>query len=208
MLHIDVMDGRFVPNLPLGLGVLNAVAKKTRLPLDVHLMVEDNDLFLSLLQESRPHRISVHAESCSHLDRTLARIREMGAKAGVALNPATPLSQLEFILERIDYVLLMTVNPGFSGQKLTPGSIRKIAECRRLLDDRGFTHVPIQVDGNVSFENIPAMVAAGAQCLVAGSSSIFHVSGSWPDNMRRIHCAADEGLADRPHSSPTRSISL
>lgn len=197
LLHIDVMDGRFVPNLPLGLGVIEALMKKTRLPVDVHLMVEDNDFFVSLLEKSQVRQICVHAESCSHLDRTLTRIREMGVRAGVALNPATPLYQLDFILERIDYVLLMMVNPGFAGQKMTPASIRKIAECRRYLNARGCEHVPIQVDGNVSFENIPAMVAAGAQCLVAGTSSIFHAAAGWPDNMRRIRAAISEGIARR-----------
>jgi ribulose-phosphate 3-epimerase len=200
LLHIDVMDGRFVPNLPLGLGILEALAKKTHLPIDVHLMVEDNDFFVGLLEKSGVRQISVHAESCNHLDRTLTRIREMGAKAGVALNPATPLYQLDFILERIDYVLLMTVNPGFAGQKLTPASIRKISDCRQYLDARGYGHLPIQVDGNVSFEHIPAMVAAGAQCLVAGTSSIFHATASWPDNMRHIRKAINQGLMQRPQA--------
>ena len=197
MLHLDVMDGRFVPNMPLGLGVIQSLVKRTFLPVDVHLMVENNDLFVELLENIGVSRISVHAESCSHLDRTLARIREMGMKAGVALSPATPLQQLDFILERIDYVLLMTVNPGFAGQKLAPASIRKIADCRAYLDARGCAEMPIQVDGNVSFENIPEMVAAGAQCLVAGTSSIFHSAMSWPDNMRRIHEAVNKGLARR-----------
>jgi ribulose-phosphate 3-epimerase len=197
LLHIDVMDGRFVPNLPLGLGVLDALAKKTHLPIDVHLMVEDNDFFVAQLEKTGVRQISVHAESCNHLDRTLTRIREMGAKAGVALNPATPLQQLDFILERIDYVLLMTVNPGFAGQKLTPAAIRKVSDCRQYLDARGYGHVPIQVDGNVSFEHIPAMVAAGAQCLVAGTSSIFHADAGWPDNMRRMREVINEGLTLR-----------
>jgi ribulose-phosphate 3-epimerase len=197
LLHLDVMDGRFVPNMPLGLGILESLFKRTHLPLDVHLMVEDNDFFIERLKNSRVQQISVHVESCSQLDRTLVQIRKMEAKAGVALNPATPLHQLDFILERIDYVLLMTVNPGFAGQKLTPGSIRKIADCREYLDARGYEKVPIQVDGNVSFENIPDMVAAGAQCLVAGTSSIFHSGDSWPNNLRQIHEAIDNGFARR-----------
>jgi ribulose-phosphate 3-epimerase len=195
------MDGRFVPNLPLGLGVLEGLVRKTHLPVDVHLMVEDNDFFVSLLEKFQVRQISVHAEPCRHLDRTLTRIREIGARAGVALNPATPLANLEFILDRIDYVLLMTVNPGFAGQKLTPASIRKISECRRYLDARGCEHIPIQVDGNVSFENIPAMVAAGAQCLVAGTSSIFHSAASWSENMRRVREAINQGLVRRNASA-------
>lgn len=190
MLHMDIMDGHFVPNMPLGLSVIHALKQKTALPLDVHLMVEDNDFFISELAQAGVERISVHAESCTHLDRTLTKIRESGAKAGIALNPATPLSALDCILDRIDFVLLMTVNPGFAGQKLTPASLKKIADCRKLLDGEGHGSIEIQVDGNVSFENIPGMVAAGARNLVAGTSSIFHAGASWSDNMEKIRSAA------------------
>jgi len=194
MLHMDVMDGRFVPNMPLGVSLIEALAPKTRLPIDVHLMVEDNDLFIELLEKSGVAQISVHAESCPHLDRTLARIREIGAKAGVALNPTTSLDALDYVLERLDYVLLMTVNPGFAGQKMTPASLRKIADCRAYLDQRGFNHFPIQVDGNVSFENISAMVGAGADCLVAGTSSIFHRGAGWNENIGHLRAAISSGL--------------
>ncbi len=197
MLHMDVMDGHFVPNMPLGIGVLERLRAKTTLPIDVHLMVEDNDFFVDLLRDCGVNRISVHVESCPHLDRTLAHIRDIGAQAGAAINPATPVTAIEYVLERLDYVLVMTVNPGFAGQKLTPASIRKIAECRRMLDERGYGHLPIQVDGNVSFENIPPMVAAGAANLVAGTSSIFHASASCRDNMTRMRQAIDQGLAQR-----------
>lgn len=197
MLHMDVMDGRFVPNLPLGLGVLERLRPKTALPIDVHLMVADNDFFIELLKPLGVDRISVHVESSPHLDRTLARIREIGAQAGVAINPGTPLDAIEFVLERLDYVLVMTVNPGFAGQKLTPASIRKIAACRQFLDDCGYQNLPIQVDGNVSLENIPPMVAAGAANLVAGTSSLFHASASWSNNMQQIDAAIAAGLAQR-----------
>ena len=197
MLHMDVMDGHFVPNAPMGLAVIEALKERTHLPVDVHLMVSDNDFFVGLLEGWNVSQISVHAEACQHLDRTLSRIREIGAKAGVALNPSTPLSALDFILDRIDYVLLMTVNPGFAGQKMTPASIQKIKDCREYLDTHGYAHVPIQVDGNVSFENIPGMVAAGADNLVAGTSSIFHSSASWPDNIKTMKAAIAEGLAAR-----------
>ena len=200
MLHMDVMDGHFVPNAPMGLAMIEALKERTHLPVDVHLMVSDNDFFVSLLEGWNVYQISVHAEACQHLDRTLSRIREIGAKAGVALNPSTPLSALDFILDRIDYVLLMTVNPGFAGQKMTPASIKKIEDCREYLDARGYGHVPIQVDGNVSFENIPGMVAAGADNLVAGTSSIFHSSASWPDNIKTMKAAIAEGLAARKSS--------
>lgn len=193
MLHMDVMDGHFVPNAPMGLSVIEALCKKTRLPIDVHLMVEDNDFFVGLLKDLPIHQISVHYESCTHLDRTLSRIRESGAKAGLAINPATPLDVIEYALERIDYVLIMSVNPGFAGQKLTPAAFRKIADCRKFLDARGYTSMPIQVDGNVSFDNIPGMVAAGAGNLVAGTSSIFSKAGSWEDNLVRLKAAISEG---------------
>jgi len=197
MLHMDVMDGHFVPNAPMGLAVVEALKARTRLPVDVHLMVDNNDFFVGLMEGWGVAQISVHAEACQHLDRTLSRIREIGAKAGVALNPSTPLSDMEFILDRIDYVLLMTVNPGFAGQKLTPASMRKIADCRAYLDARGYEHVPIQVDGNVSFENIPGMVAAGAHNLVAGTSSIFHKDAGWPDNIKKMHEAIRAGLEQK-----------
>lgn len=194
MLHIDVMDARFVPNMPIGLSLLKELSAKTHLPIDVHLMVEDNDFFIRQIADCRIHQISVHYESCRHLDRTLAMIRETGARAGLAINPATPLDVLEFALERLDYVLLMTVNPGFAGQKLTPASLRKIKQTRTFLDNRGQTSLPIQVDGNVSFANIPSMVMAGARNLVAGTSSIFHSGNSWSNNMKRLKLAIEEGL--------------
>lgn len=193
MLHMDVMDGRFVPNMPMGLAVIALLSKKTHLPIDVHLMVEDNDFFIRELAPFNVHQISIHFESSRHLDRSLESIRNNGAKAGLAINPATSLEALDYALERIDYVLLMTVNPGFAGQKLTPASIRKIQDCRRYLDARGYAHLPIQVDGNVSFTNIPNMVAAGADNLVAGTSSIFNTTGSWPDNLRKLRSCIEQG---------------
>ncbi|WDI40945.1 ribulose-phosphate 3-epimerase [Bremerella sp. P1] len=196
MLHMDIMDGHFVPNMPMGLAVLERLQDATQLPLDVHLMVSNNDFFVQQLANLRVSQISVHLESALHLDRTLSHIRDLGIKAGVAINPGTPLSAIDYVLERIDYVLVMTVNPGYAGQKMTPASLRKIADCHELLATRGFD-LPIQVDGNVSFENIPGMVAAGATNLVAGTSSIFHKSGSMQENKRRMLEAIEEGLAAR-----------
>lgn len=197
MLHMDIMDARFVPNMPMGLGMLEPLRSKTDLPIDVHLMVQDNDFFIELLREMGVHQISVHVESCIHLDRTLTRIREIGAKAGAAVNPGTSLETLRYVLERLDYVLVMTVNPGYAGQSMTPASIRKIADCRRMLDDCGFQAMPIQVDGNVSFENIPEMVAAGGSNLVAGTSSLFHRADSRAANLTRMRDAIARGLAAR-----------
>jgi ribulose-phosphate 3-epimerase len=193
MLHMDIMDGHFVPNAPMGLSVIESLSAKTKLPIDVHLMVENNDFFVGQLANLPIYQISVHFESCLHLDRTLSRIRENGAKAGLAINPATPLDVIEYALERIDYILIMSVNPGFAGQKLTPASLRKIADCRNFLDTRGYSNIPIQIDGNVSFENIPHMVAAGASNLVAGTSSIFNQQASWKQNMLKIQNSIKNG---------------
>ncbi|MEE9403938.1 MAG: ribulose-phosphate 3-epimerase [Algisphaera sp.] len=204
-LHLDIMDGHFVPNLHMGMGVIQALRSQTQLPLDVHLMVTNPDLYIDMMQGWGIDRVTVHVETCTHLDGTLGRIRDMGAKAGVAINPATPLEVLDYLYERIDYVMLMTVNPGFAGQKLTPASLRKIADCRQRLDAAGRADAPIQVDGNVSFENIPNMVAAGADSLVAGTSSVFHKSDTWPANLARMTQAASEGFARRAPRTPASS---
>jgi len=196
MIHIDMADGHFVPNLLLGLDVVRQLRPKTALPIDVHMMIEDPDDFIDPLAEIGVQWIAVHAEVCRHWDRTLTRIREKGVKAGVALNPATPLADIEFVLERLDFVLLMAVNPGFAGQKLAAAGIRKIGECRDFLTQFDI-HIPIMVDGNVSFENIPRMVAAGADVLVAGSSSWFSRKGSLAENVRRTEEAIAAGLEKR-----------
>ncbi|MDW8322263.1 MAG: ribulose-phosphate 3-epimerase [Armatimonadota bacterium] len=196
-LHFDLMDAHFTPNMPMGLVVIEQLRERTPLPFDVHLMVQDNDLFIHKLLSIGVQAISVHVESARHLDRTLSLIREGGALAGVAINPATPLDVLEYVLEKLHFVLIMTVNPGFAGQKLIPQTLRKIAHCRRYLDERGFAHVPIQVDGNVSFENIPKMVAAGADWLVLGSSSLYHPDETLWRNHQRVVQAVQEGLQQR-----------
>lgn len=195
LLHVDLMDARFTPNMPLGLETVRAAAKGSRLPLDVHLMVMDNDFFVERAAEIGASWVSVHVESARHLDRTLGRIRALGMKAGAALNPATPLERLEYVLDRLDFVLIMTVNPGFAGQAIVPAALRKIGECRRWLDARGQA-IPIQVDGNVSFENIPTMVALGADVLVLGTSSLF-AAGSLSENAAKVREAVRDGLARR-----------
>jgi ribulose-phosphate 3-epimerase len=192
-LHFDVMDAHFVPNMPLGLETIRALRSKTGLPFDVHLMVDNADFFVRELVKIGVQYVSVHAEACPHLDRTLALIREHGMKAGVALNPATPLSALDYVVESLDFVLLMTVNPGFAGQKLVPSAFRKIADCRAKLDRR----IPIEVDGNVSFEHIPKMVAAGADVLVAGTSSVFSKDAALLENFTKTRSAILTGLKER-----------
>jgi ribulose-phosphate 3-epimerase len=200
MLHLDIMDAHFVPNMPLGLVTVEHLRSKTDVPFDVHLMVENNDFFVEKLARIGVQQISVHAESARHLDRTLTAIREHGIRAGVSLNPATPLAALDYVLELLDFVLLMTVNPGFAGQKMASSAMRKIADCRSMLDRQGLD-IPIEVDGNVSFENIPSMVAAGAGQLVAGSSSLFSRSGSLTENLARMRGAIEEGLARRARTT-------
>jgi ribulose-phosphate 3-epimerase len=196
VLHFDIMDGHFAPNLVLGFEQLRQLRPRTKLPIDVHLMVEDNDLFVKLAHAAGADWVSVHVESCIHLDRTLANIRQLGMKAGVALNPATPIESLYFVLNRLDYVLLMTVNPGFAGQQLVPSAMTKIRETKEFLAKHN-VNIPIEVDGNVSFINIPAMVAAGADILVAGSSSVFAKNASLDENVCRVRKEIAQGLSQR-----------
>ena len=196
MLHFDLMDAHFVPNMPIGLVLIQQLRSKTDCPFDIHLMVENNDFFVDAVADIGVQQIAVHVESATHLDRTLSLIQAHDIKAGAALNPATPLSALDYVLDRLDFVLIMTVNPGFAGQKVVPATLRKIAECRAFLDERGI-NLPIEVDGNVSFENIPKMVSAGADILVGGTSSVFHKSGSRAENVQRTQQAIALGLAKR-----------
>lgn len=172
-LHIDVMDGSFAPNFMLGAEFCKALKNNCKIPLDVHLMVEKPDSKIEWFPISEGDMVSVHAESTYHLHRVLSKIKSLGAKAAVALNPATPLSAIEFVLPDIDCVMLMTVNPGFAGQKLIPSMIEKIRKTREFLDLNGYKNVEIEVDGNVSFENVPKMKQAGANIYVSGSSGVF-----------------------------------
>jgi ribulose-phosphate 3-epimerase len=170
-LHFDLMDAHYVPNMPVGLVLLQQLRNHTQLPFDVHLMVENNDFFVQLLLPVGVQAISVHAESARHLDRTLGVIRSHGIQAGVALNPATPLTALEYVIEQLDFVLIMTVNPGFAGQKMAPSAYRKIADCRAFLEQRGAS-VPIEVDGNVSFERNGMRVAGASSCADVSAAAV------------------------------------
>jgi len=172
MIHIDVMDGSFVPNLALSIDLVRAVRRITDLPMDAHLMMVDPARYIEPFAEAGADLIVVHQEACTHLQRTLAAIRALGVGAGVALNPATSLKMLEYVLDDIDLLLIMTVNPGFVGQKLVPATVGKITDARRMLAAHN-RPIDIQVDGNVSLDNARAMVAAGANWLVGGTSSIF-----------------------------------
>lgn len=173
-LHIDIMDGKFVPNFALDFGIMRTARELCNIPQECHLMVVEPERYIDRTVAAGAKYVSIHGEATYHLQRALQQIRDAGAKSGIALNPATPLTTLEYILDDIDMVTVMTVNPGFVGQKLIPAMMRKIKDVRTLLDSTGHNKVEIQVDGNVSFEHIPAMVAAGATMLVGGTSSVFH----------------------------------
>lgn len=168
LIHVDVMDGHFVPNLTLGPPVVASIRQVTTLPLDVHLMIEDPDAYIPAFAEAGADWISVHVEACRHLDRTVEFIRSFKARAGVVLNPATPVGLLDEVLRLVDYVLIMTVNPGYGGQKFIPYSLEKIQRLRKVIQHKALS-VRIEVDGGVTFDNVAALVQSGAQILVAGS---------------------------------------
>mgnify|MGYP001029458638 CR=1 FL=1 len=167
-IHVDVMDGHFVPNLTMGPDIVKAIRPHSSLPFDVHLMVAPVDPWLEAYRDAGADILTVHPESGPHLHRTLGRIRQLGARAGVVLNPGTPLNVLEEVVDLVDLVLLMSVNPGFGGQSFIPSSLRKIERARALLDAAG-SKARLQVDGGVTSANAAACVAAGADALVAGS---------------------------------------
>jgi ribulose-phosphate 3-epimerase len=166
--HVDVMDGHFVPNLTIGPIVIEAVRRATSLPLDVHLMIEDAERWVSAYAKAGADIIGVHAEACPHLHRTIGQVRELGKQACVVLNPHTPLDSIEWVLRDIQMVLVMSVNPGFGGQAFIPSALDKIARLRRMIDERGYS-VEIEVDGGVKVDNIDVVVKAGANVIVSGS---------------------------------------
>ncbi|MBA3036364.1 MAG: ribulose-phosphate 3-epimerase, partial [Desulfobacterium sp.] len=168
-IHVDVMDGHFVPNITMGALVVKAVRPITTLPVDVHLMIENADNFIPDFAKAGASLISVQVEACTHLNRTVQLIREHGVKSGVALNPSTPLSAIEWVLEYVDFVLVMTVNPGFGGQAFINNSITKIKTLAKIIKEKGLTTL-IQVDGGINKETIGEVSAAGADIFVAGSA--------------------------------------
>lgn len=169
LLHVDVMDGHFVPNLTVGPPIVEALKKVTKLPLDVHLMITNADAFIQEFAEAGADYLTVHVEACPHLHRTVQSIKERGVKAGVTLNPATPIASLQEILPDVDLVLIMSVNPGFGGQKFIPSALNKVAAARAMLD-RIHSRALLEVDGGIKAENAAQVVAAGATVLVAGSA--------------------------------------
>ncbi|MBG9445402.1 ribulose-phosphate 3-epimerase [Cytobacillus firmus] len=168
-IHVDVMDGHFVPNITIGPLIVDAIRPVTKLPLDVHLMIEDPDSYIEAFANAGADYITVHAEACRHLHRTVHFIKSFGVKAGVVLNPATPVNMIEHVIEDIDMVLLMSVNPGFGGQKFIPSVLPKIAAVKKLADAKGLK-IEIEVDGGVNEETAQLCIEAGANVLVAGSA--------------------------------------
>ncbi len=173
-LHIDIMDGSFVPNFTLGVDFVNQIKKQTSIPVDIHFMINEPENKIDWFNLGEGDIVSVHAESTKHLQRVLTKIKEKSARAFVAINPATPIYMIEEVLDDIDGVLLMTVNPGFAGQKLIKSTIEKIKKLKSFLISAGKNNVEIMVDGNVSFENARMMSDAGADIFVAGTSSVFN----------------------------------
>lgn len=188
-IHVDVMDGHFVPNITIGIPVVAALRKVTNLPLDVHLMIERPERYVDAFADAGADWLTVHQEASVHLHRTVQAIQARDVKAGVSINPATPVSALESIAPYLDMVLIMSVNPGFGGQSFIPASTNRVAEVRALLDEAGRTGVEIQVDGGISPATAGDVVGAGATVLVAGAA-VFRRGGSVAQNIAAIRGAA------------------
>jgi ribulose-phosphate 3-epimerase len=194
LIHVDVMDGHFVPNITIGPAVTAAVRKVTALPVDCHLMIEEPDRYLDAFAKAGADMISVHVEVCRHLERTVAAIKDLGVKAGVVLNPATPLESLSEILPEADFVLLMSVNPGFGGQKLIPSVLDKVRRLRATIDRQGLA-TRIEIDGGVTKDNLEEVAATGVDMIVAGSA-IFgsgDARGTTQGFVRRLAALAQQG---------------
>ncbi len=192
LIHIDVMDGHFVPNISIGPLVVEAARKATEKVLDVHLMISDADRYLDDFAAAGADWITVHVEACPHLHRTVARIRQLGKKAGVVLNPATPLTTLDCILEDLDLVMLMSVNPGFGGQSFIPATLGKIRSLRQRIDAEGLA-AAIEVDGGISQSTVAAVAEAGANIFVAGSA--VYGSGDYAATITALRALAETGAA-------------
>ena len=183
--HIDVMDGHFVPNLTIGPGVVKALRGRAELPFDVHLMISPVDTFLPAFAEAGADILTVHPEAGPHLHRSVQAIKALGKKAGVSINPGTPVEAVYPLLGDIDLVLVMSVNPGFGGQKFITATLKKIEALRRAIDDSGRT-VDLEVDGGIDFETAPQAIAAGADVLVAGTATFKGGAEAYADNIRRL----------------------
>ncbi len=194
MLHVDVMDGHFVPNISIGVPVVQSLRKATQLTLDVHLMIENPERYIEAFAEAGADMISVHQEATAHLDRVLHSIREHGREAGVVINPATPVATLSEVLHRVDYVLVMSVNPGFGGQQFIPGVLEKVRQLKEIRARYNDSY-RIEIDGGIGPENVTDVVRAGAQILVAGTS-IFH-AGEPEAAVRKMRHLASGALVQK-----------
>lgn len=190
-IHVDVMDGRFVPNITVGMPVVAALRRATTLPLDVHLMIENPERYVEAFADAGADVLTVHQEASPHLHRTLERIRELGVRPGVSINPGTPVSVLEEVLPYVDLVLVMTVNPGLGGQRYIPTSTAKVARVRQELDRRNLWGVELEVDGGIGPDTAGEVVRAGATVLVAGAA-IFNGEGSVAANLEALRRAASQ----------------
>ncbi len=188
-IHIDVMDGHFVPNITIGAPIVTSLRSCTNLPLDVHLMIEQPERYISDFVHSGANIITVHVEACPHLHRTIQLIKESGVKAGVALNPATPLSSIEEIVPQVDLIVIMSVNPGFGGQVFIPESLEKISRLGRMLDDKNLA-TEIEVDGGITIDNALSVVKAGGRVLVAGAS-VFKAKEGISQALQKLREAAE-----------------
>ncbi|MGI6167026.1 MAG: ribulose-phosphate 3-epimerase [Eubacteriales bacterium] len=191
LLHIDIMDGVFVPNYTLGTDFIKKLHRATKIPLDIHLMIDRPDTKLDYFELRAGDYVSVHYESTPHIQRALAALRQAGVKPMLAINPGTPVGVVEDLLPDIDAVLVMTVNPGYAGQKLIPQMIDKIARLRRLLDSAGYPEIEIECDGNISFENAARMSRTGANIFVAGTSSLYISGTSLEENLKKLRAAVE-----------------
>jgi len=195
-IHVDVMDGHFVPNITVGPQVVRSIRKVTKLPLDVHLMITDPDKYIPAFVEAGANILTIHAEATVHLDRTLNFIRSRNVSVGVSINPATPLSAVEYAMSLADMLLIMTVNPGFGGQQFIPYTVEKIRRARQMIEERNHRCL-IEVDGGIDSATVPPVVKAGAEMLVAGSA-IFHASDPARKVKELLEIAASVGY-DRGH---------
>jgi ribulose-phosphate 3-epimerase len=196
MLHWDIMDGQFAPDFSMGSSIINQFRDSTDMRSDYHLMVEEPSRLFDAFELSTGDTVTIHQECCRNLHRDLVALRRRGANVGVALCPATPLDVLDYIIEDVDYILVMTVDPGYAGQPLVPQTLRKISDLKRIISNMGLD-VRIGVDGNVNFENIPKMISAGADVLVAGSSGLFRKNFPLEDSLDRLEAAINEGFAQK-----------
>jgi ribulose-phosphate 3-epimerase len=187
-IHVDVMDGHFVPNITIGAPVVASIRPLTSVPLDVHLMIEHPEQYISEFAKAGADIITVHVEACPHLHGTIKSIKELGVKAGVSLNPATPLSAIEEIIPHVDLILIMSVNPGFGGQSFIPATLPKITNLRKILNDRKIS-AELEVDGGINVDNAPDIIKAGANVLVAGNS-VFKAKEGISQALRRLREAA------------------